>query len=65
MPCSKSTDQRCRHSSRSSSLRFHGVGAMVTVVFQEPLPMRKGIALIVGVTGISGYNLANVLLADG
>lgn len=27
--------------------------------------MRKGIALIVGVTGISGYNLANVLLADG
>ncbi|AEQ96707.1 hypothetical protein XOC_2593 [Xanthomonas oryzae pv. oryzicola BLS256] len=38
---------------------------MVTVVFQEPLPMRKGIALIVGVTGISGYNLANVLLADG
>lgn len=27
--------------------------------------MRKGAALIVGVTGISGYNLANVLLADG
>ncbi|KHL57088.1 NAD-dependent epimerase/dehydratase family protein, partial [Xanthomonas cannabis] len=27
--------------------------------------MRKGIALIVGVTGISGYNLANVLVADG
>ncbi|KAB7768345.1 SDR family oxidoreductase [Xanthomonas maliensis] len=27
--------------------------------------MRKGVALIVGITGISGYNLANVLLADG
>ncbi|PPU13602.1 MULTISPECIES: SDR family oxidoreductase [Xanthomonas] len=27
--------------------------------------MRKGTALIVGVTGISGYNLANVLVADG
>ncbi|CTP83760.1 hypothetical protein XTPLMG728_0316 [Xanthomonas translucens pv. poae] len=27
--------------------------------------MRKGTALVVGVTGISGYNLAKVLVADG